>query len=156
MAGFAQAEEGDPPEGCGIEIEAAEAVRSKESLNFGRSIRVGQARQVLPEDGYVDGGHHLLLGHVQAFPAKAGPQGRMSRGDELPRGHQPRHVDGLGQRHIQLLDVDPGVCPPFQIVKKHALLERGEKVGALRFCNHGQRVVLSAQSVHHPSRQGVR
>ena len=71
----------------------------------------------------------------------------MSRGDELPRGHQPRHVDGLGQRHIQLLDVDPGVRPPLQIVKKHAVLERGEKVGALRSAITATGV-LSAQSLY--------
>ena len=96
-----------------------------------------EARQVLPEDGDVDGGHHLLPGRAQIFPAKAGPQGRMSRGDELPGAHQPRHVDGVGQRHIQLLDVDPGVCTTFQIVEQHAVLEGGEGIGALRFCNHG-------------------
>ena len=80
----------------------------------------------------------------------------MPRGDELPRGHQPRHVYGRAEGHIELLDVHAGVRSPCQTVKEHAVLEWGERIGVLTFYNGGHRVILSVPERQQPTQGAVR
>jgi hypothetical protein len=139
VPGLTQAEERDPPEGRRLQIEAAETVLFEESLDGPGLIRSGHGRQVMVEHGHVDGGHDVLPGRLQAFPSKTGPQGRMPCRDEFPRARERRHVKGVARGDLQLPDVHARMRPPCQVVEEHAVLEGGQGIGVLRFCDGDHR-----------------
>jgi hypothetical protein len=122
-----EAEQRQPPQWGGVELEPAAPVLDEELRQSLVLLDRREVAQVLHGERHVDVLDDLLHRLVAIGPPEPGAHDRVAVGDALPRRRHRLGVDLLSQISDELLDVDADVAP-LQAVEEHPLLDRGERV----------------------------